>query len=398
MRGLARMRESARFANPMPVPELDDPRVWPRLASGDVAAYDDVQRAIDAPTAAEADALDARTREWLAALMSGGDGRALARALAHAPSPVLARHLRRLLADVERGDPAFADRLRNILFAIPLILVAALERRGPAAVLDGIVPDVDALAAILRDAHAFGGCETFALSSSLVATEAIDVAALPSLLARGALAPDAGQRHFAALDLPPAPVRIEGSVERVHLRFIVGAVLTPAHADPLSASTVGRWGAPLARALAKSLAMPGVSLLALPRLPQRLVGAVQSGRAAQREVSAQLFASNAIRALRRSFGEPTAIVSAHRSADAPGGGELRLSLSSPFAPRAAEGFRCPIYPYETVHDAAAMLEALVHDCRVSDLRFVPGVHADIDPVTHGPLFFKNNGAPDTAIH
>jgi hypothetical protein len=139
-----------------------------------------------------------------------------------------------------------------------------------------------------------------------------------------------------------------------------------------------------------------VSLLALPRDPQRLVGAVQSGRAAQREVSAQLFASNAIRALRRAFGEPTAIISAHRAADAPGRGELRLSISSPFAPKEAEGFRCPLYPYETVQEVGSMLVALVRDCRVTDVRVIPGVHDDIDPLTQGPLFFKNDGAPPSA--
>lgn len=380
----------------MSVSELHDPRLWPCPPIGARRPYDDVQRAIEAPTARDADAFDARTREWLAGMLAVGKGSGLASIFTHAPSPALARHLRRLLADIEHGDPASVGRLRTTLFAIPVVLVAALEMPAAAQTLDGILPDVDALAAILREAQAFGGCETFALSSSLAATEAIDVGALPSLLAFGALAHEAAQHAPRALDLAPAPIRVEGTLERVHLRFIAGAVLTPPHADALSTSTIGQWGTPLARALTQSLASPGVAVLALPRPPQRFVGAVQSGRAAQREVSAQLFASNAIRALRRSFGEPTAIVSAHRAADAPGGGELRLSLSSPFAPKAAEGFRCPIYPYETVQEVGAMLEALVRDCRVSDVRFVPGVHADIDPVTHGPLFFKNNGDPRVA--
>ena len=135
-----------------------------------------------------------------------------------------------------------------------------------------------------------------------------------------------------------------------------------------------------AQSLARQLGVPGLSLLALPRPPQRLVMALQAGRAAQREVSAQVFASNAIRKLRASVGEPTAIISAHRAADAAGGGELRLSLSSPFAPRDAEGFRCPLYPYETVQDVAAMLAGLLRDCRVSQVHVLPAVHADIDPV------------------
>lgn len=383
----------------MSVVTLHDPRVWPSPAMSLRTVYDDAQRSMGAGTAAEADEADANVRGWLAGRVSACDGDALAGALTDAPSAAVARHLRRLLADIERDDPASADGLRITLFAIPVILVAALEAAASPLTVDGIVPDVDALAAILRDARAFAGCETLALSSSLAATRAIDVAALPSLLAGTELAHGAVKRALRVVDLPPAPIRIEGTVERVHLRFIAGALLTPPHTDPLAASPIGRWGASFARELQKALAASGLSLLALPRPPQRLVGAVQSGRAAQREVSAQLFASNAIRAFRRSLGEPTAIISAHRAADAPGGGELRLSLSSPFAPKAAEGFRCPIYPYESVQEAASMLEALVRDCRVSDVRFVPGIHPDIDPLTRGPLFFKNDTEPpDVPVH
>jgi hypothetical protein len=382
----------------MSVSDLDDPRAWPppRAAAGGADIYDGVRRAIDAPTASEAAAFDEQARRCLASALTDRDGNALANAMANAPSAAVARHLRRLLADVERGDPSIDERLRNTLFAIPVVVVAALEANAAAATLDAILRDVAALAAMLRDAHAFGGSQMLALSPSLVAADAIDVAALPSLLAHGDLAHTAAAFAPGAVDLPPAPIRVDGPFERVHLRFIVGAVLTPPHADPLESTTIARWGTPFARALAGAWAVPGVSLLALPRDPQRLVGAVQSGRAAQREVSAQLFASNAIRALRRAFGEPTAIISAHRAADAPGRGELRLSISSPFAPKEAEGFRCPLYPYETVQEVGSMLVALVRDCRVTDVRVIPGVHDDIDPLTHGPLFFKSDALPPHA--
>ncbi|HEY3555041.1 MAG TPA: hypothetical protein VGL67_08060, partial [Casimicrobiaceae bacterium] len=155
---------------------------------------------------------------------------------------------------------------------------------------------------------------------------------------------------------------------------------------------LGREGVRIARAIGDALKAPGVSLLALPRPPQPLSLAVVTGRTAHRDVAAQLFVSNAIRTLRRAYGEPTAIISAHRATDAPSGGELRLSLSSPFAPKAAEGFRCPIEPGERVQDAAAMLEALLSDCQVTDVRVRPGIHDDVDPITGQPLFFKDPGA------
>lgn len=377
--------------------DLDDPRAWPR-ANAAIPPYVDAQRAVDAATRADADALDARLRDWVARALAAGEGELLARTLGEAPSLAIARHLRRLLADVERA-PHASSELHTTLFAIPVIVVAGLDTGAAPVSLGAVLPDVAALAAILRDARAFGGCETFALSSALVAADRLDVAALPTLLARRALVAHAGDFAGGTLDLPPAPIAVEAGVERVHLRFIPGALLTPPGIDPLAESTIGRWGMALTAAIAKALAAPGVTRLALPRPAQRLVAAVQSGRAAQREISAQIFASNAIRRIRASYGEPTAIVSAHRATDAPGGGELRLSLSSPFAAKAAEGFRCPLYPYETVQDVAAMLDALLRDCRVSAPRVMPGVHADIDPVTGGPLFFKDHGAsPDAALH
>src|SRR4029077_21164522 len=140
--------------------------------------------------------------------------------------------------------------------------------------------------------------------------------------------------------------------------------------------------------LARQLAAPGVSVLALPRAPQSPPAALQQGRRAQREVGGQLFTSNATRKLRGAVGEPSAVISAHRCAAAPGGGELRLSVSSPFDPRQAEGFRCPLFPTDRVGDVASMLVDLLVDCRVTDVRVLPSVDPDRDPQTGMMLLFK----------
>src|SRR4030095_8607266 len=125
--------------------------------------------------------------------------------------------------------------------------------------------------------------------------------------------------------------------------------------------------------------------------------ALRAGRAAQREVGAQIFASNAIRKIRASVGEPTAIISAHHAEDAPGGGELRLALFSPFAPRDADGFRCPLYPLDRVGDVASMLAELMADCRVTNVRVVAGAHADRDPATGLTLLFKPDTLHDATV-
>jgi hypothetical protein len=375
--------------------ELSDPRSWPP-ASPD-APWPALRAALDAPTRDQAEAHDASVRAGLRARFDAGEGDTLAHAFAQAPSFALARHLQRLAVEVERTY-ASADALRAVLFALPIVVVAALDEGRAPVTLSGVLGETESIADRLRKARAFGGAETFALARALVGAHPLDWQALPGLLSRSRLAEgdDASGHPPLALDVAPSPIRVDVEEERVHLRFIVGAVLAPPRADPLAGATLGHEGVTLARAIGDALKAPGVSLLALPRPPQPLSLAVATGRAAQREVAASLFVSNAIRTLRRAYGEPTAIISAHRAADAPGGGELRLSLSSPFAPKAAQGFRCPVEPGEQVPDVAAMLDALLRDCQVNDVRVQPGIHDDLDPVTGESLFFKDPGA--SALH
>ena len=381
----------------MPVADLPDPRAWPvACAPRAVALHRTAQAAIDAGTGRGGDVAAAEARTALQRLLSSDDGLALGEAYASAPSVPVARYLWHLLEDAER-DASSRTTLHTVLAALPVIVISALDATDGRMTLSGVVPDPRALEALLRDEREFGGAQTFALSPTLVGGDVLEPR-LPHLLASSMPQVRDGNT-LTPLDFAPSPIDVEGGSERVHLRFIMAAVLAAPGGAPLRETSIARWGMPFAQALARQLAASGMSLLALPRPPRGLVGALQEGRAAQREVSAQLFASNAIRRLRASVGEPTAIVSAHRAADAPGGGELRLSLSSPFAPREAEGFRCPLYPYEPVQDVAAMLVALLRDCRVTDVRVRAGVHADADPTTGGPLLFKDTGAaPDQPWH
>jgi hypothetical protein len=195
--------------------------------------------------------------------------------------------------------------------------------------------------------------------------------------------------------LTPSSIEFRAGRESVHLRFLVGCAVAKPGAELTADTGVGKWGIPLTRELVAQLGSGQAAVLALPRAPQRLLQAVAQGRAAQREVSAQIFASNAIRKLRSTVGEPTAVISAHRAPDAPGGGELRLSLSSPLEPGTAEGFRCPLHPLDRVGDVASMLVSLMRDCRVTDIRTLPGVHADRAADTGLPLLFKPDTIPDS---
>lgn len=330
-----------------------------------------------------ADARDAALCAALDELLRPGHGAKLAGLFGTAPTAEVYRHLWRVLATRERSGAPDAEAPMR-LFAIPVIVVAGFAESGGASMTLPAIADAAVLVALLRAHRALAGHETITLASALTGADALELARLPDLLAWRTL-PDAPRA------LAPAPIVVTAGPERVHLRFLMGSVVAAPGADPLRDGEVGPWGLPFAQALVGDLSAPGVSVLALPRAPQPLVTALWQGRQAQREVGAQLFASNAIRKLRAATGEPTAVISVHQT-DAPAGsGEVRLSLSSPFDPREAEGFRCPLFPLDRVDDVVQMLTRLLADCRVNDVRVLPGVHADRDVATGAPLLFKGEG-------
>lgn len=376
--------------------ELPDPRRYaqPDAAEPEAAALHALAaRSLAAATAQASDVLDDAITSTLDAMLVRGDGAALAAVLDSAPTLAVYRHVWRSLSRLASWARHASDGLAVTLFAIPVVIVAAAPGgTGTSTRLPGVVPDVDALVAVLREHGALSGNRSFALGNAFVTADAIDVANLPALLASRKLADGTG---FAPLALPPAPVDATAG-ERAHVRFLVGSALAAASVDLLAGGSVGRWGMPLAKSLISQLSAPATSVVALPRAAMSLPAAVAQGRAAQREVSAQLFASNALRELRASVGEPVAVISAHEAPDAPGGGELRLSLSSPLSPRDAQGFRCPLYPGDSVADVATMVVDLLRDCRVADVRILAGVHPDRDPLTGGRLLFKPDTIPAAA--
>jgi len=376
------------------MPEIDDPRIFPdpSAAPVDAARLHALATASQAAaTTQESTALDTSIRQSLVALMAPGRGAELAQVFVTAPSAAVYRHLWRLLELCELA-PGRPGTLGVTVFALPVIVVAGIEGGLDAQVtLPCVLTDVHAMVAILCEHRALAGNQSFALANVLVASNAIDLVRLPDLLARRALTEVAEPAHVPE----PAPIALRGGSETVHLRFLVGSALAAAGADLLSDDQVGKWGMPLAQALGRQLAIPGTSVLALPRAPQSLLHALRQGRVAQREVGVQVFAANAIRKLRAAVGEPTAVISAHRSPDADNGGEVRLSLSSPFDPREAEGFRCPLHPQENVMEVVAMLTGFLAECRVADVRIVPGVHADRDSGTGLTLLFKGDDLPES---
>ena len=378
--------------------DIPDPRVFPEHVDATQAPLLDLaQASLAAPSTLRSDEIDRALVPALVERLRSGHGQQLADLVASAPSVALARHLWRRLIEAwrEASLPTDGEGLGGTVFALPLVIVAGCHAGEPPVgsemTIAGVIAEGALLAAILRTHGALAGNQAFALSRALASADALDVARLPDLLAWQRLA--AGEA-VNGLDLPPTPIAVPSGHEGVHLRFLVGTALAAPGTDLLADTDTSRWALPLASEIAGQLAVPGLSALALPGPPQAPLSALQHGRAAQREVGAQLFASNALRRLRAAVGEPIAIVSAHRCPAAPSGGELRVSLSSTFDARQAEGFRCPLFPTDRASDVAAMLIDLLRDCRVADVRVLTGVHGDRDPATGATLLFKPDAIPE----
>jgi hypothetical protein len=385
--------------------DIADPRTFSEPAVPAHAPLIELAEAsLAATSAARADAIDRTLTAALAERLESGDALLLAALIAAAPSVAIARQLWRRLIDAWglASRRSAAGGVAATLFAVPVVVIAGTQSTVdipvPVPSIAGVLSDTSRLAAILLEHRALAGNESFGLADALVAADAVDIPRWSELLAWQRLV---GRRESVERDLPPAPIAVQPGQQSVHLRFLIGTTLAASEVDVLAATDGAGWAMPLAKELARQLALPDVSVLALPRAPQSPPAALQQGRAAQREVGVQLFASNAIRRLRAAVGEPSAVISAHRSIAAPGGGELRLSLSSPFDPRQAEGFRCPLFPTDQVGDVASMLVDLLRDCRVADVRVLSGVHPDRDPQTGMTLLFKADAlaaTEQTSLH
>ncbi len=370
---------------------LPDPRAFP--------IYDDARPnpLIDlalASLAAELGVIqekrDTELRERLAELLLSGDVTKIADALAHAPSHAVQRHITRTLVGAHadagraRGDVA----LPSTVFAIPVVIVAA--NSGPVNV-PGALPSIDEITTLMKANGALRGNENFVLSNALAPASAFALEKLPASLDWWSAA------SGTPIAIEKASLPVPANQESVFLRFLVGTALAGPGVDLLTANDTGKWGMPFTQTIAKQLGGGTLSLLALPRPPRSPLAALMQGRAAQREVSLQLFATNAIRKFRSSVGEPEAVISSHRTPD---GGEVRLSLSNPFDEKGAEGFRAELQPTDRAQDVAVLMQDLLRECNVASVTVLADVFPDIDSESKLPMLFRADaleGSADKAL-
>jgi len=298
----------------------------------------------------------------LQATLAAGDD-ALIRAALHGAAPAPARRIWQALSSViDAGNEGVGLRL----FAIPLVIVAGT--RTPAT-LAGTLPEMAGIVDLLEKQGAVGVTRNFGLGNALCSAAALE-AIPPVALWRAAR--DPAYRGVADV-LPPEPVVVAPGREQVHLRFLVGAGITPPHLPSFleSAANIATWGMPLTRELARQLAQPGVEVLPMPRPPQPLAKAAYVGRCAQLEAALSLFLGNNVRHFRMSVGDPQAVLSAHQLDG--GVGELRLSLSSPFDDTLLEGFCWPLHPLDEVDEVVQLFRRELADCQINNISVVEAV-------------------------
>jgi hypothetical protein len=280
----------------------------------------------------------------------------------------------KLVNKPERGETVIAR-----LFALPLVIVAGARQ---ATTIPDALPDMAAVTALFEQHGVLGAGRNFGLGNALVAMETL-VCLPPSLMRAWATQLRTGA---APLELAGSAIAVAPGREQVHLRFLVGASVTPAHV-PSAIETgghIGAWGMALTKLLAQQLAQPALTILPISRPPAPLYLAADAGRAAQTELAFSLFLSNAVREMRMAVGDPSVVLSAHRrEADA---AEIRISLSSPFDDSLLEGFQWPLYPADEVDKILNNIQYLLNECRLPDVRLMATLCGDLN--ARGGRFFS----------
>lgn len=359
---------------------IPDPRFFPVYEGSQKNSLIDLSlAALAAEVAVIAEKAETELREQMCAAILANQTQDIEDAFDRAPSLAVLRMLARVLAQahVSAGQAKAGDSaLPSTVFAMPIVVVAA---NGSPIQIPGALPNVGEVVELMKANGALRGNQTFAMSNALAASHAFSLEKLPNTLGWWQL------ENQSQIAVEKASMQVPANQESVFLRFLVGTAIAGPGVDLLNEKDTGKWGMPFTQTFAKQLGGGGLSLLAMPRPPRTPLAALYQGRSAQREVSLQLFATNAIRKFRASVGEPEAVISAHRTAN---GGEVRLSLSNAFDEKGAEGFRAELFPTDRAQDIATTMQDLLRECNVENVTVLADVFPDHDPETNLPWFFR----------
>ena len=331
---------------------IPDPRVY---ASADETAS--AALASPATQHEESQEISARIGKFL----SKGDEAPVRAALAKPASRAAAEALFVAL-DRVLSPPPRASGVQARLYAIPVLIVTG----GASATIPGVVPDIAQIAKLFEQAGALGHARNFGFSNALTSLDSLEAVSWARLYrtAIGETGADVGE-----LDLPPASIVCDQRSEAVHLRFLAGAMVTPADAPGFveTGADIGRWGMAFTRALTAQLAADGVSLLTIPRPPAGFLRAARVGRHAANELGLQLFLSNALRQARTRTGDPDVSIASYSDAT------VRVHLTSAFDDLFDQTYAWRLSPLDDVDQIAGSIFSLLAECRLDRIAVIPSV-------------------------
>lgn len=301
-----------------------------------------------------------RLTNALRELAASGRDDAIDGVLAAAPSQaVYTRVWRALCAAVEKSAPGAAGVGARV-FAMPWIIVCG----GNATSISCVLPSVHEVTKVLEANGIFGASRNLGLGNVLCSMATLE-ALRPSEVLQWSQTP--GTR-----DVAPEPILVTRGLEEVHVRFLLGAAIAPAHLPDIveTGANIGQWGTAALRAMGAQLATPGVHVLPLPRPPAGLYTAAYTGRIAGIEAAFNLFMSNGVRRFRLAVGDPSVTLSSHAS------GEIRVTLWTPFDDSLVEGFRWPLHPADDLDAIEHTITSLVAECGLPEPTLLEGVQPD----------------------
>jgi hypothetical protein len=330
--------------------QITDPR---RFDTGRQSLLNDASAQIAAATSDEHKRLSSRLSLRLAKILEQGDERSVREALASSPSSSACCALQDALEQALTPDRRVGG-VNVQVFAIPVLFVVG---GASSASINGVVPDAGEIRALFEAAGALGHCRNFGFSNTLTDLGSLENIPWPTLYA---ITHSEQWDGLEVLDLPPAAISVTANQENVHLRFLVGAALTPADAPGFveSAGDIGRWGMELTKLLGRQLGSQDVSLLAIPRPPRPIVHAVKEGWHEARELGFQLFLSNALRQARMRTGEPDVLITTCSDSS------IRIRLSSPFDDLLDQTYVWPLAASDDFDNIANGIFALLDEARV----------------------------------
>lgn len=329
---------------------ISDPR---RFDDASQSPLSKTANEVAAASAEDQTRLLSRLSRRLSTMLEQGDENAIREALRNPPSSSACRALLQAL-ELALSPNVRGGGVSVRVFAIPVLFVVG---GAPAARVNGVVPDAGEIRSLFETAGTLGHCRNFGLSNALTDLGSVETIPLSVLYAitRGEQWGGLG-----GLDLPPADIAVTANQETVHLRFLVGAALTPGDAPGFveSAGDIGLWGMSLTQLLGRQLSSQGVSLLAIPRPPRAIVSAAQEGWYAARELGFQLFLSNALRQARLRVGDPDVMITT--SSDC----AIRIRLTSPFDDLFDQTYVWPLAPADCFDAIVNSIFALLNDAKV----------------------------------